>query len=130
MDNSCLNGQVLPPDWVHSILRDNMFGARQLVISLSKYQAAMTPQASKHLREVKEVRDFQNMLKKEGNQAARDREFLVNGPENLPTDESEEYEPDEADFETIPSEVNLIEGSESHTKKLYSFKNIEAFKKF
>jgi hypothetical protein len=92
-DHSCLNRELKPPEWIKSIVQDNLLVPcqRKLVISLSKCQAVMTPQASKHLKEAKEIRDYLIDLKQKGNQAAREQEFHYNGPDNLPTDESEEY---------------------------------------
>ena len=63
------------------------------------------PKHSKHLLEAKEPRDKQDKIKKVGDSMGRWKEFMESGPDRLPTDESEDYDPDSADEILVAREI-------------------------
>lgn len=64
------------------------------------------PKHSKHLLEAKEPRDKQDKIKKVGDSMGRWKEFMESGPDRLPTDESEDYDPDSADEILVAKEIS------------------------
>jgi hypothetical protein len=76
------------------------------------------PKDSKHLAEAKKLRDKQDTIKRTGDSLGRWKEFMERGPDRLPTDESEEYDPDSADEIIVPLEVDEEDLLEMITNKI------------
>ena len=58
------------------------------------------------MAEAKLYRDKQETIKRTGDSLGRWKEFMEHGPDRLPTDESEDYDPDSADDAIVPIEMD------------------------